>query len=125
LCKTLLDHPSAAAQCSASGMRLARVDDALENQWIVKTLHAPTLPADTGTNWIWLGGSDELTEGSWLWPDGTLFYQNGPVGSLYFNWGPAEPNNARGAENCLAVRVNFNWTDLQCTELHFYCCEAW
>lgn len=42
---------------------------------------------------------------------------------LFTNWGQAEPNNARGSENCLALRVNYNWTDLQCTETHFFCCE--
>jgi len=125
LCKTLLAQPSAAAVCAASGMRLARVEDATENQWLVNTLFSPVLPPDQVANWIWLGGSDAVTEGSWLWPDGTLFYQNGPVGGLYTNWGPAEPNNARGGENCLAVRINFNWTDIQCPDAHYFCCEAW
>jgi hypothetical protein len=125
LCKNLLVQPDAAAACAANGMRLARVDDAAENQWLVNTLYSSVLPADQIANWIWLGGSDAVTEGSWLWPDGTLFYQNGPVGVLYTNWGQAEPNNARGGENCLAVRVNYNWTDIQCTELHFFCCEQW
>ena len=125
LCKNLLVQPDAAAACAANGMRLARVDDATENQWLVNTLYSSVLPADQVANWIWLGGSDAVTEGSWLWPDGTLFYQNGPVGVLYTHWGPAEPNNARGGENCLAVRVNYNWTDIQCTELHFFCCEQW
>ena len=118
LCSTLLAQPDAAAACASNGMRLARVDDATENQWIVNTLFGPVLPGDTVFNWIWIGGSDAVTEGSWLWPDGTLFYQNGPVGGLYNHWGQAEPNNARGGENCLALRVNYNWTDLQCTETH-------
>jgi hypothetical protein len=123
LCSTLLAQPDAAAVCAANGMSLARVDDATENQWIVNTLYSPVLPPDQVANWIWLGGSDAVTEGSWLWPDGTLFYQNGPVGVLYTQWGQAEPNNARGGENCLAVRVNYNWTDITCSDAHYFCCE--
>jgi Lectin C-type domain len=123
LCSTLLAQPDAVAACASNGMLLARVDDATENQWIVNTLFGPVLPGDQVTNWIWIGGSDAVTEGSWLWPDGTLFYQNGPVGGLYNHWGQAEPNNARGGENCLALRVNYNWTDIQCPDAHFFCCE--
>jgi hypothetical protein len=123
MCKNLIDWPSAAAQCSANGMRLARVDDMLANDWIVNTLEGSPLPADTGSNWIWLGGTDAATEGTWLWPDGVVFYQNGS--GAFAPWGPAEPNNGRGGENCLAVRVNFRWTDLQCTELHYSCCEEY
>jgi Lectin C-type domain len=125
LCKTSLNQPDAAAVCAANGMRLAKVEDATENQWIVDTLAGPVLPVDSGVNWIWLGGSDAVTEGSWLWPDGTLFYQNGPVGGLFTNWGPAEPNDARSGEDCLALRINYRWTDLACTEVHLFCCEAY
>jgi hypothetical protein len=125
LCQTSLTQPDAAAQCAANGMRLAKVEDAAENQWIVQTLAGPVLPVDSGVNWIWLGGSDAVTEGSWLWPDGTLFYQGGPVGGLFTNWGQAEPNDARGGEDCLAVRISYRWTDLDCTELHHFCCEEY
>jgi hypothetical protein len=123
LCKTYLTQSSAAAVCGANAMRLVRVDDSLENQWIVNTMYGPTLPVDQGTNWIWLGGSDATAEDSWLWPDGTLFYQNGPVGGLFTNWNNAEPNNARGGEDCLAERVSYRWTDLDCAEQHYFCCE--
>jgi hypothetical protein len=121
LCTNYLTQPDAAAQCAANGMHLARVDDAVENQWIVDTLEGPVV--DSGVHWIWLGGSDAVTEDSWLWPDGTLFYQNGPVGGLFTNWGNAEPNDARGGEDCLAERVTYVWTDLACTETHYSCCE--
>jgi hypothetical protein len=106
-------------------MRLAKVEDALENQWIVDTMLGPVLPPDQGTSWIWLGGSDAAMEGSWVWPDGTLFYQAAPVGGLFNSWGPAEPNNARGGEDCLAERVSYRWTDLDCAEVHYSCCEEY
>jgi hypothetical protein len=125
LCKVPLTHADAAAQCAVMGMRLAKVETAAQNQWIVDTLAGPVLPVDSGVNWIWIGGSDVATEGSWLWPDGTVFYQNGPVGGLFTNWGQAEPNNARGGEDCLAIRINYRWTDLDCTEVHHFCCEEY
>jgi hypothetical protein len=123
LCKAYLTWTAAETQCQASGMHLARINDAAENQWIVDTLEGTPLPVDSGPSWIWVGGTDAATEGSWLWPDGILFYQSGPIGGLYTNWLNSEPNNGRGGENCLADRVSYRWTDLACTELHYSCCE--
>lgn len=64
----------------------------------------------------WTGGSDEGTEGTWLWMDGpeagTAFWING-VTQTYSNWNNGEPNNA-GNEDYL--HFNFGgsggWNDV-------------
>jgi hypothetical protein len=122
LCKTPRTNSDAAMECATQGMTLARIDDAAENQWIVNTLLGTPLPRNSNVYWIWVGGSDAATEGSWLWPDGTLFYKNGPVGGLYTNWSASEPNGS-STINCMVDRVDFFWADEACSLTHDYACE--
>jgi hypothetical protein len=103
-------------------MMLARIDDALENQWIVDTLLGTPLPRNSNMYWIWVGGTDAATEGSWLWPDGTLFYKNGPAAGLFNNWSASEPNG-NNTINCMVERVDYLWADDTCSLMRYYACE--
>ncbi|XP_016519636.1 galactose-specific lectin nattectin-like [Poecilia formosa] len=49
----------------------------------------------------WVGGHDSPEEGFWLWSDGSKF--------LFHHWGPGEPNNGRGNEDCMDI--NFEGQD--------------
>lgn len=71
----------------------------------------------------WLGGSDQGTEGVWLWMDGpeagTQFWQGGPGGSAtapfnYANWvAGVEPNDFSTGEDGLVGWWNGDqWNDL-------------
>ncbi|MGM5470941.1 T9SS type B sorting domain-containing protein [Flavobacteriaceae bacterium LMO-SS05] len=70
----------------------------------------------------WLGGTDETTEGVWVWvtgPEvGTVFWNGGINGSTpnYANWNANEPNNCCGGENYVHVTFNVGapgtWNDL-------------
>ncbi|KAK2887845.1 galactose-specific lectin nattectin-like [Channa argus] len=52
----------------------------------------------TGTNSnSWVGGTDASKEGVWLWSDGEKF--------LFSRWGPGEPNNVGGRENCMEINL--------------------
>ncbi|CAC5400935.1 unnamed protein product [Mytilus coruscus] len=57
----------------------------------------------------WLGGNDEVNEGSWTWK-GT----DAPVD--YDGWHSGEPQGV-SAENCMAIYtvVNYRWVDAHCT----------
>nr|XP_043904765.1 CD276 antigen-like isoform X2 [Solea senegalensis] len=73
---------------------------------------------------IWIGLTDRLTEGDWIWTDGR------PL-TLPF-WQTFQPDNGRGdpangEEDCavLRPRVNFNrnWNDLRCDARLYWLCE--
>jgi hypothetical protein len=125
LCTTVLSQPAAVAECAAHGMRLAKIETSAENQWIPAALLGPGV-FDTIDTWIWIGGSDIATEGSWVWPDGTLFYQSGaPVNAAFVSWSPSEPNNAGQNEDCAILHVTFKWTDNDCSLQHHFVCERY
>ncbi|KAK2844142.1 hypothetical protein Q5P01_010801 [Channa striata] len=56
----------------------------------------------TGTSpGTWVGGTDASKEGYWLWSSGEKF--------AFINWGPKEPNNLGGLEDCM--EINFRGKD--------------
>lgn len=99
--------------------------------------HTLSLPADDNerlalatvaasileTRW-WLGGSDTVTEGTWLDLDGN------PL--TYLPWASGEPNNSGGDENCLDLLVltsegaarNRFFDDRTCTAAYPYICAC-
>ena len=92
-----------------------------------------------GTGSIWLGGSDAITEGSWIWDgnndgNGPQFWSGGPngtaIGGYYTNWGisPAEPDNSGGQDHLTMIlkptATNFGlWNDLVATNQIYYLIE--
>ena len=79
-----------------------------EPTWaFVKGLTPPTVV-------IWLGATDEKTEGVWEWVDGT------PI--VFSAWLSGEPNNNGGPENYLATLVGV-WNDSIAKGAVGYICE--
>ena len=95
---------------------LARVDSARENAAILKAITDYLSPeqiedslAEDGSEapFIWLGGSDSIEEGTWVWSNnGDAFWLgdfNGTgVEGRFTNWG-VQPDSATGAEDGLAM----------------------
>ncbi|MFN4876289.1 MAG: lectin-like protein [Aphanizomenon sp.] len=88
----------AQAQAVSLGGNLVAVNDAAENQFLVNTFG--------GTERLWIGLTDEVTEGTFKWVNGEAV--------TYTNWYPNEPNNSGGNENY--AEFNFlgagKWNDL-------------
>ena len=132
LCDGLLSWNDAQADCVARGMRLVRIDDDQENQWVLTTAFA-NVPA--GENhlavWRWLGASDVAVVGEWRWTDGVLFWlggQNGaPQNGLYSNWVQGSPTSTGMATDCAIMQHNMLgfWTDQFCANLQPYVCEQY
>src|SRR5262249_28978064 len=84
-----------------AAVRLASIQSASENAVILGLI---------GTNDVFIGASDEVTEGTFVWDDGTPF-------SLT-NWNAGEPNNGGGMfeEDCVEVLGSRNgvWNDIPC-----------
>ena len=93
---------SAAQQFAESlGANLISVQSAAENNCISSALVSNGFG---GT--IWIGFTDENSEGTFYWYDGS------PV--VYTNWNSGEPNNSSGNEDCTQIFPNGLWNDLNC-----------
>ena len=88
----------AQAQAVTLGGNLVTVNDAAENQFLVNTFG--------GTERLWIGLTDEVTEGTFKWANGEAV--------TYTNWLPGQPDDAGGNEDY--VELNFaetgKWNDL-------------
>ncbi len=89
----------AKAQCEKLGGRLAIVTSQEDNDQLTK------LVKEAGLNEAWLGATDEVKEGEWVWVDGS------PM--TFKNWGPGQPNNKQNREHYLLLwgAQNGKWSD--------------
>ncbi|KAK3603507.1 hypothetical protein CHS0354_030360 [Potamilus streckersoni] len=72
-----------------------------------------------GRGGVWVGATDLVFEGEWVWSEsqGKLPEQH------YTNWYPGEPNNLGSNENCLTIINSGYWNDIACSTLLHYLCE--
>jgi hypothetical protein len=59
---------------------------------------------------LWIGASDRITEGNWIWDDGPEAGQS--AFAPYSNWNPGEPNNAGGEDYAVGWWSGDRWNDL-------------
>ncbi|MEM1184681.1 MAG: FG-GAP-like repeat-containing protein [Planctomycetota bacterium] len=66
---------------------------------------------DSGADSWWVGLSDEVTEGTFVWDNGDAV--------TYTNWRPGEPNNFQGVEDYTAINRfgTGQWNDLQASDV--------
>jgi hypothetical protein len=120
LCDGVAEYPTAETACTMLGMHLVKVSSEAENTFIFDTMF------QSSPDFIWLGGDDIATDGSWRWQDDELFWTGSSTGSaptgVYTNWYPGYP---RGGSNvdCLEMRDDGTWDDKQCTQGKRYVCE--
>ncbi len=87
----------AQAQAVSLGGNLVAVNDAAENQFLVNTFG--------GTERLWIGLTDEVTEGTFKWANGEAV--------TYTNWAPGEPNNSNNEDYAeFNVGGAGKWNDL-------------
>lgn len=90
----------AAAQALGAGWDLATIGSSAEGSFV-----AGLLPASTERSHFWLGATDAVAEGTWVWVDGTVW--------SYSDWWGGEPNNV-GNEDYLAYDLrsgSWAWND--------------
>ena len=102
---------TAKAFCESKGGHLVSLSDNSEDGY-VKTLFP------TGAS-VWIGATDEGTEGTWKWNYGTALQ--------YSNWNDGEPNNSHGdvadGENFAHYTSNGFWNDTNGCQKYGFVCE--
>ena len=69
--------------------------------------------------YIWLGATDEASEGMWRWVDGTVLSVDNP------SWRRGKPDGGKD-KNCLRrvnEQTNYKWTDESCEAKYYRLCE--
>lgn len=116
---------STAAETAAQqfGAHMVAFQDAQENQDVINAVNASPYPLSS--NSVWIGFGDAVTEGTFIWLDGS------PV--TYTNWAGGEPNNSipgccnnffnncsgsdircSQGEDCVQLYASGQWNDLGC-----------
>jgi hypothetical protein len=105
-CNTLQTWQNARAICLSYDGDLASIDSAAEKAWIRPNL----------TSLTWIGLNDQTTESNFIWGNGAA--------KLYTNWGPGEPNDSGGNEDCTEMlNGNGEWNDDNCAITRPFLCE--
>jgi hypothetical protein len=127
LCKEDRSWHLANLGCIAVGMRLVRIDDAAENQWLFDNAFTELGRRST----VWIGATDEVVDGQWRWTDGALFWIGDDGGTaqngLFTAWNQREPNNVSAAEHCAVIETNGStpeWYDYTCGFVGPFICES-
>ena len=104
-------QPEASRRCHSFGGELATVKNRQQQEEIYK------LAARFELHSVWLGASDRISEGKWMWWDGS---------NLDFtNWQGRNPDNYEGNENCLHIQVHSGggWNDISCEYSFSFVCQ--
>lgn len=119
-CVAASTQENAAETCGRMGYRLASIETAAEHQWVWDTA---VDHEDAEGDW-WIGLSDQDTEGTFVWADGS------PLGD-YAPWAESQPDdnasNPSQGEDCvhLSGMDAGDWNDLDCDADYLnFVCEA-
>lgn len=92
--------------CEQLGGRLAIINSEKENKFLASKLNGQT---------AWLGGSDEVQEGRFVWLDNTAL--------SFTSWLPGQPNDANGNEDYIELLPDGAWNDQNGSVNREYICE--
>jgi hypothetical protein len=125
-CSNTVSQSDARTACQAVGMDLVRIDSDAENTWISNSCTTYGL-LKKANNYVFLGASDAALEGTWQWPDGTVFWigdsTGSAVGGLYSDWRASNPVIST-ALNCAMMRLGGTWENRDCAGPVFWMCKS-
>jgi hypothetical protein len=111
-CGDVESGTAAFTKCQSMGLGVVMIESATENDFIASTMKSSS----------WLGATDTVMEGRWVWyHNGTVFWNKKPVDGQYQNWLALNPNdnNLMGLpEDCAVILSGAaskgQWNDLSC-----------
>ena len=103
--------------CLLEGGQLAEIETIAEDYF----LRGQLLGTFGRGHRFWVGGTDNHTEGRWVWGKSARKIE-------YTGWGPNEPNSYAGVdEDCMDMDgidyAKYSWNDEPCTLLEQSICE--
>ncbi|KAI8488353.1 Collectin-11 [Branchiostoma belcheri] len=107
------NHTDAKSACQADGAHLAMPKDKATNDFLLKQVKAYFV----WNLFVWIGLTDEVTEGIWVWEDGTT------LGS-WDNWAQGRPYPNDRVLNCAMLHDSDVWFDFDCSSDSHYICEV-
>jgi hypothetical protein len=123
LCPDNLLYTAAQTACSSVGMRLVRIDSGHENSLLRLRSQLANYTK------FHIGARDVGQEGTWLWEDGTQFWNGGPTGAAaggaFAFWATGEPNDQIAPEDCAEVQSIQGWNDSGCSQTKPFICEEY
>jgi hypothetical protein len=105
-CTEALSWADADAYCNGQGGHLVVIGGQQEQLLMLNVTTA--FPS-------WIGLSDEATEDTFAWVDGSPF--------AYENWLDGEPDDTDHTQNCVAMTGTLRWSDLPCEGQSPFVCE--
>ncbi|CAH1238978.1 SNED1 [Branchiostoma lanceolatum] len=109
--KKTLSYPDARASCVRDGAELFNIHSRADNEWLTRVLRQWQRRTGKRRD-VWLGLTDEDTEGTFAWEDGTAFDATG-----YTNWDEGAPAANTGLRDCvfMSKRHGWRWYIQKCT----------
>ncbi|XP_013145994.1 PREDICTED: uncharacterized protein LOC106109137 [Papilio polytes] len=103
----------AKTKCSLEGAKLFYAEDENEVDMVLADLNN-THPI---IGWVYVGISSHLAKGVFKTVDGVA------VRAIYNVWGPGEPNDNNGEENCVVLRRDGTLNDEKCSNRYPFICK--
>ena len=104
---TGINWKDARLECVSRGYDIATVTSSEENTLMYNTATDPGI--------CWIGLNDIVTEGRYVWADGS--------DSHYTHWYSGQPDNYQRSEDCVNTWNSLSWSDASCTTTRtcFFC----
>jgi hypothetical protein len=121
-CTSSFPFGTASNLCGEYGLKLVKIDSFSEDEWIKDEAQAD------GVSGAWIGANSRDTPGTWIWPDGEVFWIGDQTGSSqggkYVLWNSGHPGSASAA-SCAYVGQNGWDSDPNCSNNRNWICEAY
>ncbi|XP_030266567.1 hepatic lectin-like isoform X1 [Sparus aurata] len=110
-------------KCRRNGAHLVKIESEDEQSFLMQRLRDKMVEDE---DMFWIGLTDSVTEGTWLWADGT------PLNKSLTFWSEVEPDNWNGenanGEDCVRMGTKSRsglkwWSDKSCTAPQKRICE--